>query len=292
MDRQTIAALNRLNQSFYEQHAEEFAATRSHPWPGWDRVLDRVERELGPHCRPPSILDAGCGSGRFAVYLTERLESRFTYLGLDASRALLDLAADRLPMIEGRRCYLHVDLLDERFHERIVPPPPHPGGQKGVGFCLIAVLGLLHHIPAYERRRGLLAQLASCLHTGGLLVFSAWQFGALPRFCRRVIPWTHHNRTAVSPIDTQQLEAGDHLLAWGNVAVTGAEETGGTVPHPCRYCHFTDPAEVWRLISSLGLELMESFRADGMDDDLNLYCILRKPRSSGACGHAERKLEP
>jgi hypothetical protein len=74
--------------------------------------------------------------------------------------------------------------------------------------------------------------------------------------------WEGYNRSATEPIDPADLEPGDYLLRWGETA--------------CRYCHFADPSEAARLVESLQLENVESFRADGASGDLNLYYLLRK----------------
>lgn len=56
----------------------------------WAEVADRALRALGPSRR---LLDAGCGTGRFAVYAVERLGGRVW--GVDVSAAMLEQARTR-----------------------------------------------------------------------------------------------------------------------------------------------------------------------------------------------------
>ena len=91
MDQQTSRALNAINRDFYRRHAEEFSRTRQAPWHGWERVLRRMQ-ERGTGAAPWSLLDVGCGNGRFARFCAGQTAQPFTYVGVDASRALLHLA--------------------------------------------------------------------------------------------------------------------------------------------------------------------------------------------------------
>ncbi len=43
MDLPTRRALDAINRRFYAAAAQEFSETRSHPWPGWERVLGHLE---------------------------------------------------------------------------------------------------------------------------------------------------------------------------------------------------------------------------------------------------------
>ena len=201
MNRATVDRLNRLNQSFYESHGDHFSDTREGPWPGWDTILEH----LPSPDRPLSILDAGCGNGRFGRYLETRLKGRFDYTGIDASNRLLEHARSRLSDESGARELLVVDLLNEPPSDRF------PDRQ----FDLVAAFGLTHHLPGLLNRRALLLDLAHLVAPGGILAVAFWQFGEQERFQRRMVSWEEHNSTAAEPIDLDQLEPGDHLLTWG-----------------------------------------------------------------------------
>ena len=253
MDPNTVSALARLNTGFYDRFAESFSRTRQAPWPGWVRVLEtwRQVRSTSPADEAASILDLGCGNGRFGVWLGEVSDDPHDYTGVDSSTRLIEMVPATLADREGGRTELVIadlvfDDLDEHLGDR--------------SFDLITLFGLLHHVPSFARRRSLLEGLKQRLAPDGLMALTFWQFAEHERFRRRFMDWEEYNRSANEPIDPAGLEPGDYLLRW--------EETA------CRYCHFADPSEAATLVESLNLEVVESFRADGCGD-LNLYYLLR-----------------
>jgi SAM-dependent methyltransferase len=252
MDEKTVRSLNAINRSFYDDFASAFSETRRDPWPGWERLPGLLGRH-GPG--PVRILDLGCGNGRLGAYLADALpESRsaLDFTGIDASAALLDeVHARRLPIGNVRtEC---IDLVS-------TPIAAHLGKRR---FALIALFGLIHHLPSERRRRELLASLARHLEPGGILAFAVWRFEAFERFRTKVRPWREFNAGSPDPIDEGQLEPGDHLLPWG------AE--GSAV----RYCHFVDDAEAERLVQATNLQIADRYVADGREGSLNRYFLLR-----------------
>ena len=211
-----------------------------------------------------SILDVGCGNGRFREYARNRLQGEIRYVGVDASLPLLAEAGERdLGSTSFRSALAAAELVANQ-------------GLRCLGsstFDLVVAFGLLHHIPAKQGRLNLLTDLASRLKPTGMLAVSFWQFGEHDRFLRRSIPWDDYNRQAEEPIDTSELEEGDMILAWGEVS-TG--ETTNLDP-AVRFCHFTNEAEADELINSLPLELVEDFGSDGDGGRQNLYYLMEKP---------------
>jgi len=252
MDEQTVRSLNAINRTFYTAHAVEFDQSRSSPWPGWTRLLPHVQRLLDAPARLAlRVLDLGCGNGRFGAFLADRLPAgAIHYCGIDASRPLIERARERaLP-------FASVELRELDFVEDESSVPNGP-------FSLIALFGILHHVPSRARRRTLLQQLGARLAPGGLVALTTWQFEAFTRFQERLVPWWEYNRTATEPIETSQLEPGDHLLPWGE---------GNAV---LRYCHFTSEADARRLLEGLSFEIIDEYAADGRDGILNRYFICR-----------------
>ncbi len=250
MDEATRARLLQLNRDFYEREADAFGATRDHPWPGWQRVLQALPTKT----EPLRVLDAGCGNGRFAVCLDDAYPGRLDYVGVDASPALLAAAARRARGGGKDRTFRFVraDLVEG--------PDAIPRGP----FDLVVLFGVLHHVPGFETRVRLVARLAERLAEGGRLAATIWRFGADPRVRGRTVP-IPSRLTEIAP---ESLEPGDELLRWGD-----SDEV-------VRYCHFADDCEIDRLLERVrasGLALEARFRSDGRGDALNEYLVWWKP---------------
>ena len=250
MDEQTARSLNAINRTFYSANAAEFDQARSAPWPGWTRLLPRIQQTRGEAAAAAlQVLDVGCGNGRFGAFLADRLPAgEIHYCGIDSSPLLISRARQRALPFAG------VEFRQTDFVETDNDLPKGP-------FSLIGLFGILHHIPGHTHRRDLLQRLGERLTPGGILALTSWQFEAFARFQSRLIPWCEYNRTAADPIDTAQLEPGDHLLPWGD---------GGSAH---RYCHFTSESSTRELLEGLSFEVIESYTADGREGNLNRYFI-------------------
>ncbi len=228
MDETTISRLNQINRDFYARIADAFDKTRQQPWPGWERLI--------PYLSPPlSVLDVGCGNGRFGLFLAQHLPGTIHYRGIDNNPILLQHAREAL-----------VDLDADLEVRDIMEYPPDEGQ-----YDLVVLFGVLHHIP--DRRRDLIQALAQRVASGGLLAFACWRFYEYERFRQRIAPW---------PPD---LAAGpnDFLMDWRQ----GQQSV--------RYCHYVDDAEHRELIEASGLQEMITYRADGFTGDVNCYSLLR-----------------
>ncbi len=243
-------ALRAVNRHFYDRFASDFDRSREHPWPGWGRVADRLARISGT----PAVLDVGCGNGRFGVFLAGRGTDSFRYLGIDGCAALLRAAASRLDGVVEAPELRRVDILETDV-DRVL------GNER---FDLVALFGVLHHIPGRGHRRDLIRRLGHLLTPGGMLAASIWlPDRRTPQFARRVVPWRAFNRQQQrSGLETlDAAEAGDTLLSWG-----------GDSEHP-RYCHFPDDAEIDHWITAPGPCLADRFEADGPSGRDNLYLV-------------------
>ena len=231
MNDATVKRLNQINREFYQITAASFDESRGEPWPGWDVLLPYLKTPL-------SVLDVGCGNGRFGLFLAEKLESPPAYHGIDNNPALLDRA---------RAALAH---LDARLEDRdVIADPPREGA-----YDLVALFGVLHHVPGCAHRRVFMQTLAQRVAPGGYLAFAAWCFYEYERFRARIVPWP----------DDLDVEPHDHLLDWrrGERAL--------------RYCHYVDEAEHADLIAATGLAELTTYRADGRTNDINRYSLLRR----------------
>ena len=249
----TRSQLLAVSEAFYRAHAEAFDASRGHhAWPGWQRLLEW----LSATGSPLSVLDIGCGNARLARFLHDA-GFALQYTGVDGNAALLASARERLDVDLRAGCRLihHDFLLSDR-----------PGSALPAGpFDLIAMMGVLHHVPGRDWRLALLRAAADRLAPGGLLALAAWQFADRERFARRTVAWSELDPVCGEPIDEQQLEAGDRLLRFG-------DDPGA----PPRFCHQVADPEFENWPEELGLEPLIEYRADGAEGDLNRYWILKR----------------
>lgn len=234
MTDETISYLNAINRQFYETTASEFDQTRGRAWSGWIPLAEYISAPL-------SVLDVGCGNGRFGLFLAETLQDAIEYHGIDNNAQLLDYATDALKSL------VHINAQLE-YHDIINAPLPDKT------YDLVVLFGVIHHVPSYENRQRFMQALAQRVNEGGTLVVAAWRFYEYERFRRRLVAWD----------DDIVVEAHDYLLDWrrGERAL--------------RYCHYVDDAELDSLVTSTEMTELARYRADGSDDAMNAYVVLRK----------------
>lgn len=232
MNDATIKRLNAINRDFYRVTAADFDESRGQPWPGWEALL--------PYLDPPlSVLDIGCGNGRFGIFLADRFGAdRITYTGIDNNAALLERARVALAHIDAQ--IIEQDIIENPLTE----------GE----YDLVALFGVLHHIPGAQHRRDFMRQCAARVKPDGYLTFTAWRFFDFERFRARIVPWP----------DDITAETHDYLLDWrrGERAL--------------RYCHFVDDDEHRALIAATGLQEVTTYRADGRTENANQYSLLKR----------------
>lgn len=231
--------LEQINHNFYTHHAAGFAATRFGGQPGWSRII----AHFPPVCQ---VLDLGCGNGRFARFLDQRLQ-QVRYLGLDASAALLDIAQRETARLARTQAeFRPADLSQVGWEEA-----------AGGGWDAVVCLAALHHIPGLAHRSAFVSAATRLLAPAGVLILSTWRFRHHPRMARKILPW------ATVGLAAAQLEPGDYLLDW-------RQDGAGH-----RYVHDVDEVEIDYLAAQAGLSVLEQFHADGREGDLSLYAVLR-----------------
>lgn len=235
MQNETIQLLNQLNRDFYDAFAVAFAESRGPSEPGLERVLAEVMP--GSH-----VLDLGCGQGR----VLHRLPAGCAYVGLDFSRELLAVAAARAAEAGRVARFIVADLLDPGW-------PAQAGGL----YDWIVLRAVLQHIPGAEHRRRVVQQAAALLAPAGTLVLANWQFLEVERLRRRILPWAELGLTEAD------VEPGDYLLDW-------RREGQGR-----RYVHWVDEDETRALAAAAGLTVAALFHADGHENRLTLYALLK-----------------
>lgn len=208
--------LLKLNRRFYLKTQQYFNRSRQSPWPGWQKLLPYLQGQT------LKVLDLGCGNGRFGIWLSGR--RKIDYTGIDNNAYLLAAAAKTLP---GARLIRHDITVSFPVKEK---------------FDLVAVLGVMHHLPQ-PHRLPILRRAAARLKPGGILFLSLWQF----------------NRSQESKI-IKDLGHNDYILDWH----LGVEAK--------RFCHLYTQPEILQLIKVLDLKVLANYTADTS----NRYLILSK----------------
>ncbi len=239
MDNEIAEKLLELNRGFYAGFARAFADSR----PASDPALARILPHIPQHAR---VLDLGCGNGRTAALLDEERPGS-VYVGVDGVGELVAIAQQRAESLAHTTASFHV--LD-------LARPGWPGMLSTLSFDAVLILGLLHHMPGWERRAGLLREARWLLSPGGVIVVSVWQFLESGRMRRKIRPW------AEADIAAGQVDEGDYLLDW---------KRGGK---GLRYCHLVDEEELQGLAEEAGLGVVETFRAGGREGNLSLFAVM------------------
>lgn len=238
----TAETLLRLNRAFYDRFAADFAGSRTPNQPGLRRLLDYLPTR-------GRLLDVGCGNGRLA-HLLDQQARLVAYVGVDSGARLLALARANAEALAIPSQFIEADVSVAGWQGKLPPGP----------YDAVAALALLHHLPGWQRRRGLLVQLAGLLADDGVLALSTWQFLNEARLRRKVVNWS------AAGLTSDQVEPGDYLLDW---------QRGGS---GLRYCHLVEEVELAELAASAGLRVQAVFYDDGRHKNLNLFAVLRRDR--------------
>ena len=186
------------------------------------------------------VVDIGCGNGRFGAFLASNV-SQFSYTGVDFTGSFLEMAGASLDGVFLRRDISQTGFLEGQ-------------GEFDLGVCLAT----LQHIPGKANRLAVLQEMAKYLSENGRIFLSNWQFASSSRQRRKILDWQEVDLSA------EEVEADDYLLSW-------QRDGRGR-----RYVHQVDQAEVSWLAAGASLILVDDYRSDGKEGDLNLYSILAR----------------
>lgn len=253
MNKTLVRQLNRLNHQFYQQVASSFSDSRSYYWQGWNKLVPYLQELAGKKRNKITVLDIGCGNGRFGSFLAEQLpDIKIKYIGIDNSKELLKIAQSQQLSKNIKSEFIKLDIinsiLDESFTKKLQVLSPN----------FITALGVIHHIPGFDLRQQFISQLAQVLSKPGYLAFTTWNFLDTKRFQKKIVDPDHVK------INPTKLEKHDVILDWKR------NETA------YRYCHYTDREELQALIEISGLEKISRFKADSKSGKLNTYTVLKK----------------
>ncbi|MEN8098216.1 MAG: class I SAM-dependent methyltransferase [Chloroflexota bacterium] len=242
MDDLTKERLNRLNRQFYDQFADQFAGARSLGQPSFNKILSLIPDGA-------RVLDIGCGHGRIAQLL-EMHRTGVRYHGLDFSDRFVGL---------GNAHAANFENIVAKFEAVDIMSSDWTRGLDAASYDIVLLLAVIHHIPGQSQRMMLVGQVASLLAASGLAIVSTWQFLTNERMRRKIVPWDTLN------IKEESLEPGDYLLDW---------KRGGV---GYRYCHMVEPNQMQLYAQNAGLEVKDTFLADGKEGDLSLFALMGFP---------------
>ncbi len=190
------------------------------------------------HPEDCTLLDVGCGDGRFGRFLSDNALP-LEYTGIDFTEKFLQYARTG-----HHGTYLLRDISE-------------PDCLDGLGqFDVIVCLATMQHLPGLRRRSRLLSEMAAHLTVGGRILLSNWQFLSSDRQRRKLVAWSEIG------LSKDDVAAEDYLLSWQRDGLG------------YRYVAHLNEEATRELASMAGLRIIDQFRIDGREGDLNLYTIL------------------
>ncbi len=258
MDGQTVQALIQINQVFYEEYGEPFAATRQRIQPGIMRLMRDISMQ-------GDWLDLGCGNGAVLSAWSD-IAVRGSFTGLDFSQVLLKEAELRAESVRktGKNVWLQQANIGGGDWGSVLSALSKKADAFPKKFDGVMSFATIHHIPGYQNRLAFFQQIYQWLKPGGIVLLSCWQFQNSPKLVKRIQPWS------MVSIDFDQLEPGDTLLDWRAHAPGQSEKTG------LRYVHLLSHEELAKLSSESGFEVIQTFESDGEGGRLGLYQVWKQ----------------
>jgi tRNA (cmo5U34)-methyltransferase len=112
--------------------------------------------------RPARVLVVGAGGGAMEIRCAARLEPQWTYLAIDPSQSMMDIARYRVEEagLTGRTEF-HTGWVQDLVHEK---------------FDAATLIGVLHHIEGNEAKHSILTAVATMLKPGAPLILAGNRF--------------------------------------------------------------------------------------------------------------------
>lgn len=231
MDFNEAKKIMELNKRFYDLLADDFAQTRANVWEEFKSLSEYWEEG-------DSVLDLGCGNGRFYDLVCQPGKN-IKYFGVDNSSRLILLAKQKYPLGQ----FIVSDGLALPFGENF--------------FDKVLCIAVLHHLPGYDLRREFLRQAHRVLKEGGLLVlttaFTSWD-------SRRWLPLLKYSWLKVS--GRSRLDWGDFYEPWGDKGV--------------RYFHNFSVKELRGLLENVGFAVESLSFLTRKSGEKNIVVVARK----------------
>lgn len=239
---QIVKKLTQLNDDFYSLISNDFHESRNHFWPGWYELIPYI-KDVIRNNHESKILDLGCGTARFALFLQENFpDLKWKYTGLDFNQNLLNIAKQQINQLE--HCQVKNSDLNSQINEI---------------YNLVVCFGVTHHIPDQKNRNNFLTKISKNLSRNGIVCVSFWQFMNEPeRYQKKIIA---PKQVSISESD---LELNDFILDWqrGKKAF--------------RYCHHWSHDEIYESVKKSKMKIIQEYCEDSKSGRANRYLILQK----------------
>jgi len=256
MKQQTAYKLNQLTADFYSRIGQFWNQDSTYFWGGWFTLSTLIDV---PKVSPFSVLDIGCGNGRFATFCSKHiaLNNPLYYQGIDYSADMLSFSPNS------------ADTKNHQYHFTKADVVRSVTWSRGCSstFSLVTLMGLMHHIPSFSIRKNLLIQAALCVKPGGYLCFTTWRFNKVARLQKRIVDLDGgEGRQILSDlgVDRSEFEPGDCILNWVKY------------DRAYRFSHHYSELELNELIAATGMQLIARYIHDGRNSDQNEYFVLQK----------------
>ena len=140
--------------AMYDAFSETFSASRKgKKWREIDSILDSIGQVFSSNPNF-SLLDIGCGSGRFYDFFRARFPGA-SYHGVDISSGMISIAKSQYGELFEVGDMTKLDNLDTKFDT-------------------VVSIAALHHLSSQEDRLTALSEFSRLLSKDGILVFTVW----------------------------------------------------------------------------------------------------------------------
>ncbi|MEA3463726.1 MAG: class I SAM-dependent methyltransferase [Patescibacteria group bacterium] len=236
MDKQTQKNLLNLVKRNYKEIAENFSETRKkYLWPELIKLTQNVKNG-------DKVLDVGCGNGRL---LQAFLNKRISYVGMDSSEKLIDLAQQKNWKLEvGSWKFIKGDILELDEINK-------------TGFDHVFCIAALHQIPGKDLQIQALKQLKNKVKPDGKIIITVWNLWSQKKF--RKLIWKF---VLLKLIGKNKIDYGDILFDW-------KDSQGERVSQ--RYYHAFTKSELKKIVKKARLKIERIYK-----DEFNYYAILTK----------------
>jgi cyclopropane fatty-acyl-phospholipid synthase-like methyltransferase len=235
-DNTNATQLNQLTKEFYEQCAKYWNNSPEYEWAGWS-LLQNVWKN------GTSVLDLGCGSGRFGHYLGRQGELEISsYTAVDATDFYVQHVKSHPVSGITHQSVIQQDLFTESWST--LPTAD-----------IVVAFGLLHHVPIAYRPH-FFTELYNILNSNSKCILTTWQYLDNPRLKKKILQ--DHE------LQVKDSESTDNILSW-TVGQYGE-----------RYSHHWEIEEVIETAAKYKLQATFLPNPSEAENGLNNYFLIQK----------------